>query len=116
MADAPRVSVVVPARDEAANIEACVRSILAQRVEGGLEVIVVDGRSGDDTAAIARAAGARVVDNPDQVIPAALNRGVEAARAAIVVRFDAHSEMPAGSVGGGPPGPAPGGGRRQGRG
>ncbi|MFL5887171.1 MAG: glycosyltransferase family 2 protein [Thermoleophilaceae bacterium] len=98
MADAPRVSVVVPARDEAAHIDACVRSILAQKVEGGLEVLVVDGRSVDDTAAIARAAGARVVDNPEQVIPAALNRGVAAARAPIVVRFDAHSEMPGGYV------------------
>src|SRR3954471_18849196 len=98
MADAPRVSVVVPARDEAAHIEACVRSILAQEVEGGLEVVVVDGRSSDDTAAIARAAGATVVDNPDRVIPAALNRGLAAARGEVVVRFDAHAEMPPGYV------------------
>src|SRR5690348_1616333 len=98
MPDAPRVSVVVPARDEATHIDACVRSILAQKVEGGLEVVVVDGRSSDDTAAIAEVAGARVIDNPDQVIPAALNRGVAAARSPIVIRFDAHSEMPPGYI------------------
>ena len=39
----PRVSVIVPARNEAATIEDCVRSILEQRVEGGMEVIVADG-------------------------------------------------------------------------
>ena len=45
------VSVIVPARNEAENIEACVRSILATAYRP-LEVIVVDDRSTDDTAAI----------------------------------------------------------------
>jgi chlorobactene glucosyltransferase len=44
----PLVSVIVPARDEAVNIEACVRSILATTYQP-LEVIVVDDRSGDGT-------------------------------------------------------------------
>lgn len=45
------VSVIVPARDEAVNIEACVRSILATAYQP-LEVIVVDDRSSDGTAEI----------------------------------------------------------------
>ena len=45
------VSVVVPARDEEASIEASVRSHLAQDYPS-LEVIVVDDRSSDGTAAI----------------------------------------------------------------
>lgn len=47
----PRVSVIVPARNEAANIERCVRSISAARYDP-LEIIVVDDRSTDETATI----------------------------------------------------------------
>jgi len=44
----PLVSVIIPARDEAANIEACVRSAVATAYEA-VEVIVVDDRSTDGT-------------------------------------------------------------------
>jgi len=94
----PDVSVIVPAFNEARHIDACVRSILAQEVDAEVEVLVVDGRSSDGTPDLARAAGARVVDNPDTVIPTALNRGLESARGEIVLRFDAHSEMPPGYI------------------
>ena len=98
MNTAPRVSVIVPARNEAATIGACIRSILAQDVEGGLEVVVADGRSSDDTAALARSAGARVVDNPAGITPAGLNAALAAATGDVIVRFDGHSEMPPGYV------------------
>jgi glycosyltransferase involved in cell wall biosynthesis len=63
----PRLTVCIPARDEAACIGACVRAALAQD-HPDLEVIVVDDQSSDGTAAIAEAAGAgdprlRVVRN-----------------------------------------------------
>jgi len=48
---APEVSIIVPARNEARQIEQCVRSLLAQDYPH-VEVIVVDDRSDDDTAAI----------------------------------------------------------------
>ncbi len=44
----PLVSVIIPARDEAVNIEACVRSAVATDYEA-VEVIVVDDRSTDGT-------------------------------------------------------------------
>ena len=47
----PPVSVIIPARDEAVNIEACVQSVLATSYQP-FEVIVVDDRSRDDTARI----------------------------------------------------------------
>lgn len=51
--DLPRVSVLVPARNEAANIAACVASLAQQDYPGGrLEVLVLDDRSTDDTATL----------------------------------------------------------------
>jgi succinoglycan biosynthesis protein ExoA len=96
--DRPRVSVIVPARNEEEHIGACVRSILRQQVDGGLEVIVADGRSPDRTADVARAAGATVVRNPLATTPAGLNAALERSRGEVVVRFDAHAEMPPGYV------------------
>lgn len=65
--DAPLVTVIVPARNEARNIERCVTSILATTYPN-LELIVVDDSSTDGTADIARKAvdgdaRARVVRN-----------------------------------------------------
>lgn len=44
------IAVVIPARDEAANIGAAVASLLAQNYPGPLHVIVVDDHSSDGTA------------------------------------------------------------------
>jgi chlorobactene glucosyltransferase len=58
-AEAPRLTVIVPARDEAANIGRCLRSLLAQDYPAHrLDVIVVDDHSADATAAIVRAIAA----------------------------------------------------------
>jgi 4,4'-diaponeurosporenoate glycosyltransferase len=59
----PRVSIVVPARDEEENLPALLAS-LAALDPAPAEVIVVDDGSTDRTAAIAAAAGARVVTPP----------------------------------------------------
>ena len=48
--------VLVPARNEAANVGECVRSLVGQG-----EVVVLDDGSSDGTAGIARTAGARVI-------------------------------------------------------
>jgi glucosyl-3-phosphoglycerate synthase len=70
---APRVSVCLPARDEATTVGAIVAEIRAH-LSGprGLvdEIVVVDDGSRDDTAATARAAGARVVAERD-ILPEA---------------------------------------------
>lgn len=52
----PFVSVVVPARNESRNIERCVRS-LGQSAYDEFEIVVVDDRSSDDTAELARNVG-----------------------------------------------------------
>lgn len=93
LAQARSVSVIIPARNAAASIGGIVRAILAQRPPGAdMEVIVVDDASTDDTAAEARAAGARTL-----VVPAAQagnpavarNLGARAARGEILVFLDA---------------------------
>jgi chlorobactene glucosyltransferase len=66
-ADAPLVSIIVPARNEARNIARCVASILATTYPN-IELLVVDDSSTDGTADIARQvigsdARARVVEN-----------------------------------------------------
>lgn len=54
----PLVSVIVPARNEAQNIERCARSILASKWPS-LELIVVDDRSEDGTGDLIRVLAAR---------------------------------------------------------
>jgi rSAM/selenodomain-associated transferase 2 len=55
----PRVSVVIPALDEAERVGAAIRSVRADA-----EVIVVDGGSRDATREVAATEGARVLDAP----------------------------------------------------
>jgi hopene-associated glycosyltransferase HpnB len=52
---APPVAVVVPARDEAGGIERALRSLLAQRYDGALRIVLVDDGSTDGTGDLARA-------------------------------------------------------------
>ena len=53
------ISVVIPARNEAAVLDRCIKTILgAPHV---IEVIVVDGGSQDETCSVARTAGAKVI-------------------------------------------------------
>jgi len=50
----PRVSVIVPARDEAANLHKCLHALLRQHYPADrIDLIVVDDHSTDDTLAIA---------------------------------------------------------------
>ncbi len=94
----PRVSIVMPCRNEEAYIESAVRSVLAQEaVEGGIEVLVADGRSTDATLEILEKLSQedgrlRVIDNPGKIVPTGLNAAIEDACGEIIVRMDAHTE------------------------
>lgn len=63
----PRVSICVPARNEAVNIEACVESLARQNYPD-FEILVLDDCSNDDTAELARAIAARHPDVSIRVI------------------------------------------------
>ena len=88
----PAVTVIVPCRNERQHIQACLHSILAQTaVPGGFEVIVVDGMSDDGTREVLQQfPSVRVVANPRQTTPCALNAGIRVARGRFVARMDAH--------------------------
>lgn len=97
---APRVTVVIPVRNEAASIDACLQSIVAQDVGvRAIEILVVDGGSTDDTreriqAWTAKAPTIRLLDNPSRIAPTALNIGIQAANGSVIARMDGHSEAP----------------------
>jgi cellulose synthase/poly-beta-1,6-N-acetylglucosamine synthase-like glycosyltransferase len=58
------VAVVIPARDEAEHLPTLLASLDGARAVG-VEVVVVDDHSTDDTAAVAETAGARVIAAPE---------------------------------------------------
>jgi glycosyltransferase involved in cell wall biosynthesis len=65
-----------------------------QDFAGSCEVIVVDNNSTDDTAALARRHGARVLHEPQPGGCAARQRGTTDARGEIVVSTDADTVHP----------------------
>lgn len=83
------VSVVVPAYNESAGIEAAVRSLLGS--DHPVEIIVVDDGSTDGTADLVdslRLPGVRVIRQENAGKPAALNTGLAAAGCDLVVMVD----------------------------
>ena len=87
------VSVIVPARDEAARLPALLDS-LATQSHPPLEVLVVDDGSTDDTARVASSAGATVLTAPALPTgwagkPWACETGVAAARGDLLLLVDA---------------------------
>jgi succinoglycan biosynthesis protein ExoA len=96
----PVASVLVPVLDEARHFPAAAAAMAAQRFDGELEFLLIDGGSTDGTREMLRALAAadrrfRVLDNPAGTVPAALNRGLAAARGEFSARMDAHAVYPA---------------------
>src|SRR5437667_1091572 len=93
----PFVSVVLPCRNEAGHIEACIESILGQEPpEGGFEIIVADGVSTDGTREYLQQRAAqhphlRILNNPGRIVSCGLNAAIRAALGEIIVRMDAHT-------------------------
>ena len=88
----PTISVIIPARNEANRIRACLEAIVG--APGIHEVVVVDDESSDETAAIASRLGATVLSGkplPNGWVGKAwaLHQGVQAATGEWVVTLDA---------------------------
>ncbi len=117
----PFVTVIVPARDEAAGITRCLEAILANDYDR-FEVVVVDDLSTDATPDLVRRVMARVkaavpaggeeegeellrllsmpenVDRPQAHKKRALEKGIAAARGEIILTTDADCIVPAGWI------------------
>jgi len=120
----PAIAVIVAARNEEKHIGACLTSLMTQdpvvQADGTplpVHIVVVDGRSEDDTREIVAATASEhgwamahehpeaegsnaprlaervvhLIDNPDRTTPHAFNRGIDATDASHLVIFSAHS-------------------------
>jgi len=96
----PRVSIIMPVRNEEDYISISLGSIATQTYpKGSIEVLIADGMSDDNTRRIAvevaRSAGLKleILDNPRKVAPSGMNVGLERAKGDIIIRVDGHCEL-----------------------
>ncbi len=88
-----RVSLVIPAYNEEANLADCLHAISKQTVTP-FEVIVVDNNSTDNTVAVARSYPfVKLMRERRQGVAYARDRGFNAARGDIIGRLDADSHL-----------------------
>lgn len=97
----PAVSYVMPVLNEVQYLERAVRSILAQEYPAATEIVLALGPSTDGTDEVVAKLQAddpriRTVHNPKAAIPAGLNLAIAASSHPIIVRVDAHAQLPDG--------------------
>jgi len=98
---AKTVSILTPCRNEADTIANCVHNLYAfHPLEGGHEVIVIDGMSDDGTRETLHQLQKRypdliVLDNPNRFVSAGMNIGIKQAVGEYIVRADVRCLHPA---------------------
>ena len=91
---------ICPVFNEEKFIEACIMSIIEQDYpQDAMEFIFVDGRSTDHTADIIRRymqkyPFMKLIDNPERIVPYALNKGLQEATGEVIMRLDGHCTYP----------------------
>lgn len=94
------VSVIIPCRNEESFIGNVLDDIIKQDYPlDYLEVLVIDGMSTDMTANIVlkyqkEHTSIRLIENPEKIVPTALNRGIKDSKGSVIVRLDAHCRYP----------------------
>ncbi|MDO8505559.1 MAG: glycosyltransferase family 2 protein [bacterium] len=93
----PLVTVIIPCRNEARYIGACLDSILlSEYPRHRMEIIVADGMSTDGTRAIIEERmmrypeSVRMVNNPKKILASAWNRGIVEGKGTIIMALNAH--------------------------
>ena len=93
------VSVVMPVYNEERYIDKCIESLLEQDYPlENMEWIFVDGQSKDNTVEILNRYKEKypdlikVYDNPNKIVPYAMNIGISESKGKYIVRLDAHAD------------------------
>lgn len=92
------VSIVIPILNEKMYIKKCIESVLAQDYpQDNYEILLVDGCSTDGTREIIRTyiqthKKIKLLDNPKQIAPSAMNIGITNAHGDLVVIMGAHAD------------------------
>lgn len=96
----PFVSVIMPVRNEAEFIGRSLKAVFGQKYpHSRMEIIIADGISTDGTRDLIEEhlgkvdIPMRIIDNPDQIAPAGLNRAIAVSRGSIIIRVDGHCEI-----------------------
>jgi len=92
----PFVSVIIPAWNEAAGIEATIKSVHCLFIAH--EIIVVDAGSVDETVRIAESAGARVIESPRRQRATQMNLGAASARGEVFLFLHADTHLNPGAL------------------
>ena len=96
----PFISVVIPVRNEAANVAGVLGALLSQEYpRDRFEVLVTDGNSTDGTRKVVESwagehANIRLLENPAQLSSAGRNVGVRNSRGELMVFIDGHCRIP----------------------
>jgi glycosyltransferase involved in cell wall biosynthesis len=84
----PKISVVIPARNEAKNVVQCLEAVFSQSL-GPYEVIIIDGYSTDDTVEKAKGFPVKILYEDASSIACARQIGVENSEAEYIAFTDA---------------------------
>ncbi len=93
----PSATVIVPCRNEAGFIGPFLADLREQaRQVPGLEFIIADGMSDDDTRRliaeqVSQLPGLRVIDNPRRHVSTGLNEAIRLAHGEFIIRMDVHT-------------------------
>jgi cellulose synthase/poly-beta-1,6-N-acetylglucosamine synthase-like glycosyltransferase len=112
MGESPSVSIILPVRNEARYIQRSLDAVAAQDYpHDKMQVLIVDGMSDDGTRELVlqwsersiastacpepvegfKRSNVELIDNPQRIVPTALNRGLGVAHGEIIIRVDGHA-------------------------
>src|SRR3989344_9121612 len=105
----PFVSIIIPCRNEEKYILACLESLAEDQIKSypkdRLEILVINGKSEDDTEKIVQEyirqhsdINIKIIENENKFTPFGLNIGIDKAQGDIIAKTDAHTQYPEGYI------------------
>jgi len=94
------ISIIIPIYNEERYIATCLDSVLeSDYPKEQMEILLIDGMSTDRTREIVRHYQEkylliRLIENPEKIVPIAMNIGIKEAKGEYIIRLDAHASYP----------------------